>query len=332
MKTKIIILTLLSLLIPSAFCQSFSQNLGDGLPDELEDVYLKGLQYLSKTQKPNGSWGNSNGAGITSLCILSFLAHGDDPNFSRYAPHLKKAIKYLLIQQNKQNGILGHSMYNHAYATLALAESYGTIMNPKIGPALEKAVGALLQSQKNNPLGAWRYSANSSDADTSAAGACIVALLAAKNAGLAVPQESIDKGLAYFKKCQADNGSISYTAGNSRGNTSLSSMGVLVYGVGRHRSNAVYKKALEYIRDQKNSDGAGEHSYSYMLYYQSQAYFQSDMDLWWSWNKKQVSKTLKIQSPDGSIPFQDHNGLDFSTSMSLLALALNYRYLPIYER
>jgi hypothetical protein len=37
-----------------------------------------------------------------------------------------------------------------------------------------------------------------------------------------------------------------------------------------------------------------------------------------------------VQRPDGS--FQGSYGPGLCTSMSLLALALNYRFLPIYER
>ena len=36
------------------------------------------------------------------------------------------------------------------------------------------------------------------------------------------------------------------------------------------------------------------------------------------------------QAPDGS--FEGSRGEAYGTAMSLLALALNYRFLPIYER
>ena len=43
-----------------------------------------------------------------------------------------------------------------------------------------------------------------------------------------------------------------------------------------------------------------------------------------------VRQLKQAQRPDGS--FQGQFGPRISTSMSLLALALNYRFLPIYER
>ncbi|MGA2702525.1 MAG: hypothetical protein ABSH35_15705 [Isosphaeraceae bacterium] len=43
-----------------------------------------------------------------------------------------------------------------------------------------------------------------------------------------------------------------------------------------------------------------------------------------------VRQLKAAQKPDGS--FQGQFGPTLSTSFSLLALALNYRFLPIYER
>jgi hypothetical protein len=66
----------------------------------------------------------------------------------------------------------------------------------------------------------------------------------------------------------------------------------------------------------------------YQRYYQAQALFQGDVEAWEKWNRLLV-RQLK-QLPDGS--FRGQFGPAISTSMSLLALALNYRFLPIYER
>ncbi|MBT6849795.1 MAG: squalene--hopene cyclase, partial [Opitutae bacterium] len=48
------------------------------------------------------------------------------------------------------------------------------------------------------------------------------------------------------------------------------------------------------------------------------------------WNSKNVKRLLATQSEDGS--WNGNYGKAFSTSAALLSLALNYRYLPIYER
>src|SRR4029079_6391513 len=121
-------------------------------------------------------------------------------------------------------GIMGHSMYHHGFATLGLAEAYGVVddrdlvpagdaKKRSIGQALELAVRAAVTSQKKNSLGAWRYSPDSTDADTSVSGAVLVGLLAARNAGIEVPDEAIDKAINYYTKMTSSSGQVGYSGG-----------------------------------------------------------------------------------------------------------------------
>jgi hypothetical protein len=58
--------------------------------------------------------------------------------------------------------------------------------------------------------------------------------------------------------------------------------------------------------------------------------FQGNIEAWEKWNKQLIRQLKATQQSDGGIPGQF--GQSVGTSMSLLALALNYRLLPIYER
>ena len=97
------------------------------------------------------------------MAVLAFLSRGDDPEFGSFSTPLKKAVRRILDQQNKDTGYLGNSMYNHGFATLALAEYYGLTNDSAIGPALKKATNLIVSAQKTNPKGAWRYSPDSKD-------------------------------------------------------------------------------------------------------------------------------------------------------------------------
>ena len=119
-------------------------------------------------------------------------------------------------------------MYNHGFSTLALAESYGAVQDPRLGPALQKAVDLILTSQAHNPFGAWRYSPESPDADTTVSGAQMVALFAARNAGIGVPEDAINKALKFFASCQTPDGGIGYT-GPGGPNAARTSIGALVF-------------------------------------------------------------------------------------------------------
>src|SRR5580658_712875 len=54
---------------------------------EVDKMYVHGLQWLARTQAPEGNWPDepvNTEPALTSLAVISLLAHGDDPNFGPY--------------------------------------------------------------------------------------------------------------------------------------------------------------------------------------------------------------------------------------------------------
>jgi hypothetical protein len=232
-------------------------------------------------------------------------------------------------------------MYHHGFAMLGLAEAYGavaerTLWSDKKGPrsigqALELAVRAAVTAQKKNSLGGWRYSPDASDADTSVSGAVLVGLLAARNAGIEIPDQSIDKAIAFYKQMTTPSGQVAYTGGLGGFGESIARISIasLVYAVARRKDLPEYKATVNYLKQRLEQQSAQQWP-EYARYYQAQALFQGDIDAWDKWNKLLVRQLKAAQKPDGS--FRGQFGPTLSTSFSLLALALNYRFLPIYER
>lgn len=301
----------------------------DSIPAQAEMIYERGLQYLAKNQNGKGAWNDGAGAepGVVGLCVAAFLAHGEDPNNGPYAKVIASGIDYILSQQNEKNGYIGSSMYNHAFATKALAESYGVVDNPKIAPALKSAVELILSAQKRNRFGAWRYTPESRDADTTVTGSQIVTLFAARNAGLGVPDEAIRKGLAYLASCRSKDGSYGYTSA-SGGKPTLTAIGSLCLSLAKERDSKAYQASNAYLV--KNLDFRDRYYPFYFEYYMSQALFHADEAVWKDWNARNIRYLSTIQSPDGSFP--GNQGTSFNTAGALLSLALNYRFLPIYEK
>jgi hypothetical protein len=302
---------------------------GTQVPPEVERIYEKGLKFLVSAQNADGSFPGQYGTepGVVGFAVMSMLAHGDDPNHGPYAKTIKRAIDYILKNQ-ADTGYIGSSMYNHGFACLALAESYGALQDDRIGPALKKAVELILSSQDKNKFKAWRYSPDSSDADSTVSGACFVALIAARNAGLKIPDKNIDGALQFYTDCQSPSGDIGYLprSGNQGGATTA--IGVAVYAYARKRDVPTFVKALKTMK--ANDDGGGSSYPFYMEYYAAQAYFQGDFKAWQAWNDKQISRLVETQNDDGS--WEGGLGPGTSTALGLLSIALNYRYLPIYER
>jgi len=322
----------------------FMIHQGDVIPRDVREIYDKGVAYLVKNQAKEGSWqGGQTGPGITGMALMTLLASGEDPNFGKYSAAVRKAVKNIVESQDNSTGYLGNSMYHHGFGMLALAEAYGTVddrsfwrsapTNKKsIGRALELAVRAALTSQKKNPLGAWRYSPNSTDADTSASGAVLIGLLAARNAGIEVPDASIDRAISYYQSMTSGSGNVGYSGGmgGMGQSTARTSIASLVFAIARRQNLPKYKATVTNLTSNLGSGGQNNPYKEYSRYYQSQALFQGDMPSWEKWNKMLVVQLKASQHKDGS--FQGSFGPTATTSLNLLSLALNYRFLPIYER
>lgn len=301
----------------------------DGIPTQVNLIYERGLRYLSERQDAEGYWSDSSGSepGVVGLVVAAFLAHGDDPNNGPAGQVIRKGIDYIISKQNSTNGYIGTSMYNHAFSTKALAESYGVIRNPKIGKALEMAIELILSAQKKNRFKAWRYTPDSRDADTTVTGSQIVSLFAARNAGMSVPDEAIKNGLAYLASCRGSDGAYGYTS-SAGGKPTLTAIGSLCLSLAKETDSKGYQASLAYL--QKNLDFRDRYYPYYYEYYMSQALFHADLETWVEWNGRNIRYLGTIQSPDGSFP--GNQGPAFGTAGALLSLALNYRYLPIYEK
>ncbi len=314
------------------------------VPRDVREITDRGLDYLVNTQTDSGSWSDGYaGPGTTGLALMAFLASGEDPNFGKYSQPIRKSIRSIISSQSASTGYMGDSMYQHGFATLALAEAYGAVdetdlwesglplsaKQRSLGEALELAVRCALTSQSKNPHNAWRYSPNARDADTSVSGAVLMGLLAARNAGIEVPDKSVDAAIKYFATMTGDNGAVGYSGGLGGFGQSIarSSIACLVYSIAKRKDLKQFESAKGYVVTNMTEES---HYAEYARYYEAQALFQADLAAWEKWNRTLVRKLKATQNNDGSFSGQFGNAT--STSLNLLALALNYRFLPIYER
>jgi hypothetical protein len=323
---------------------------GSRVPADVEMIYERGLSWLAEHQTERGDWGGqassrgrgSSGAAITGMGIMVFLASGEDPNFGKYSQNLRAAVRSIITAQDSVTGYLGNSMYHHGFGMLGLSEVYGVLdedtlwagtevmRRRSIGEALELAVRCAVTAQKNNSWGGWRYSPSENNSDTSVAGAVLMGLFAARNAGVKVPDDCIDKAVDYFRKMTSSQGGVGYsgTRRGAGGSKNLQAIASLVYAIGRRKdlkeSQAVFRQTVG------NTEYSPNNYPFYFRYYMAQALFQGDFAAWDKWNTKTIRQLKPLQNDDGS--FASSHGPAYGTSMSLLALALNYRFLPIYER
>lgn len=334
----------------SANAQDPTLRYGTGVPPAVRSINDRSLRYLANTQLEDGSWsGSRNGAGITGICVMALMASGEDLDYGPYATHIRKALRNIIANQNAKTGYMGSgsghgSMYHHGFALLALSEAYGAVSEEllwkgsnasesrrrPLSEALELAVRCALTAQEKNPWGAWRYSPQARDADTTVAGTVLMGILGARNAGIEIPNEAINKALNFFQTCTLQGGGVSYTPSGGHGDSlTRTAIATLVYAIGKRKDTPEYKSTAEYIKRRASYNISNNYMF-YTLYYMAQALFQSDLETWQSWNQHAIERLQKLQQEDGS--FNSSYGKAYGTGMAVLTLALNYRLLPIYER
>ena len=136
--------------------------------------------------------------------------------------------------------------------------------------------------------------------------------------------------LQYYKSSTSDSGMVAYSGGVGGFGTSMnrSAVATLVYAVGKKKHWTEFEATLNHLTSRLEHD---EGSYPfYFRYYMSQALFQGDFESWKKWNRENIAWVRSRQQDNGSVP--GNHGAAYGTSMALLSLALNYRFLPIYER
>jgi hypothetical protein len=275
---------------------------------------------------------------------MAFLSAGHVPGEGPYGETVEKGIRAVLKAQHA-NGLIaaegGHEMYHHGICTLMLAEVAGMTEGPladEVRKKLEKAVAVILKGQRSGGVhrGGWRYTVHGYDSDISVTGWQVMALRAAKNLGCDVPPEAIDRAIEYMKRCQdSASGGFRYFPGGplTVPCTGTSILGLEICGKDQHRSPEVLKAAGYLL---KNPPQWGQTHFFYSVYYCSQATFQLGGQYWNSY-REQLHKVLFANMSDsGGWYGRDSEGRiygpNYCTAMGVLALAVEYRFLPIYQR
>jgi len=305
----------------------------------------KGLEYLRRQQKPDGSASERYPTALTAMSIMAHFAAGCPPADKQYGPWLRKGINYVLSKQNA-DGYFGEAdgsrMYGHGLATLMLAEALGMPrddeMDELIRKALKKAaqvtINAALVKKSAKDAGGWRYAPDATDSDLSLSGWQLMGLHATQQVGIPVPENAIAGAVEYTKKMIDPEGKVGYTDPNDD-HPALRGLALLALVIGHQEKIPAVRKIMDRIWADPIT-WSTDHFY-YRAYYDAVGISRALPDEWEKYLPKYEAVLLPHQLEDGSFDASADDeargaGPTYTTSMAVMALAVQRHVLPAYQR
>ncbi len=332
--------------------------------DDKSDLAIKrAISYLITQQDKDGAiqtqyqWANRTA--MTSLALMAMAAVGHQPaDDTPEGRAMKRGLAFVLRPENQDvDGYFGNHdgsrMYGHGIVTLMLAELLGMgadgPQDKLITERCKAAINLILRAQQvaksAHDDGGWRYTPDSYDSDLSASVWQVSALRAAKNAGLEVPKASIDRAIEYIKRCYYSprdaagrptdlKSACAYGIGGRAPVYSTGAAGLLSLQMcGRYEGQEVTSSADWLMEIKLDPDSQW---FYYGTYYYAQGMYQRGGRFADAARKNAEEALLPRQNPDGSWRPTHHReaeaGSVYATSMAVLALAVKYHFLPIYQR
>ncbi|MCC7013867.1 MAG: PD40 domain-containing protein [Planctomycetes bacterium] len=339
---------------------------------ETERAVADGLRYLASKQRRDGSWGSRGErhekyrdvrVGKSGLALLAFLGTGHTPaSNTEHSGSAERAVRWLLSTQDETTGHFGDSeSYSHGIATYALAECYALTRDPRLAPAIDRAVEQILRNQfvrgDARRVGGWSYfypdgATFDSWPRTSITAWQVMALESARLGGRAVPDAAFDAAREFLRQAWDEElGRFRYNHDPQRlssgyatlpGSTPAALFALSL--LGEELSSAQWRDALEFVNScaPKGYRWDGEEAFVhraqgnlYFWYYGSLALLRRGGDDWKRWNTALKEALPPAQASDGSWEPLDvycaYAGDDdgervYSTAMCVLALEVYYRY------
>ncbi len=306
------------------------------------------LRWLASKQYPDGHWGErQHKAAYTAYVVMAFLAGGQLPDEGPNGAAVTRGVKYLLdcvradgyvVAADEVNDDKG--MYGHGIATIALAEACGQTGGAGTEDArakLKRAVQLIINTQ--NPQGGWRYFPRVADADLSVTVLQVVALRAAKNDGIDVPQQTIDRAVGYVRSCRTRDasGGFAYQPGGGPGfaRTAAAIYSLQVCGL---YDDPMVRAGSDYLFQQQTGP-APLHYFTYGNFYAAPAEYMIGGDSWSKWYADVRGRLMGRVRSEGDLcywPTLDGDGSGFSsiyvTAVDTLILALPDGAVPLYQR
>jgi hypothetical protein len=339
------------------------------------------LRWFKRHQSPNGQWdidgypanctenpkcepgtehtGDDGDIAGTGYALLCFLGAGYDHRMpSKYKSTVKSGIDWLVSIQ-KGDGLWGSRNYEHAVATMALAECYAMSNDPALKGPAQKGIDIILARQNQDKSGGyglgWDYVGPNQRNDSSVTGWCAMALKSGAAGGLNIGngmegaknwlEKSWKAANPDFKARDpyTDTSGFPYTwmtdTGEAKGQPNRACIGALCAVFLSHTADdPMLNSMANYVM--ANQMPRAYPTNTYYMYYNTLAIFQVAGDRWEKWNATVRDMLVGAQRKgdgcfDGSWDYKDtvfhghDTGRILSTAYCCLSLEVYYRYIPV---
>ena len=301
------------------------------MDDRTQEAVRRALAYLQRSQKPDGSWGNS---AVTGFALMAFLSNGHLPNQGPFGQAVDRGVRYLLAcGAGRADGYLvgprDGNMYSHGMATLALTQVYGMAGDDELRQVLKRAVDLIVRTQ--NSAGGWRYEPAPTDADISVTIMQVMALRGSKDGGLHVPDATLRRAIGYIHRCyEPSSGGYKYQPHANGAGFARTAAGVCVLQLcGDYQAEQI-GRAVQYLQRQREDGGY----YWYGHYYAAHAFHQVGGRAWADYYGRIKVSLLGDQKSNGrwEEAKEGNVGPAYQTAIAVLILSVPTNYLPIYQR
>lgn len=315
------------------------QDLDDLYDASVDDAVRKGLEFLISQQTEDGAFQSAQQGkwvGVCSLVGLALLSRGVRSGVGEAGLALRRIGRYVLGQVQGSGFICSANntshgpMYDHGFGTLFLSELLGTDSQLDIRPKLGDAVRLIRDTQ--NGQGGWRYNPAPEDADLSVTVCQMMALRAARNAGLGVPKSVIDKAVDYVRRSQNSDGGYMYQLRGGESRFPLTAAAIVaLFSAGIYEGEEI-DSALQYLTSNTTANNSLERNnfFFYAHYYSTQAFWLRGGSQWQSWYKMLKRVLLTLRNARGG--WFDFNSSEYGTAMACLILNMPRTVLPIFQK
>lgn len=309
-----------------------------------------GLNWLAAQQHKLGHW-TAQGrypTAMTALAGMAMLCEGSTTTQGKYAENIRRAVDYL-TNRSRPNGLIGDSdddryTYGHGFAMLFLSEVLGEEEDmerrTELIRVLTKAVEFTGYAQ--TPAGGWGY-VSSKDGGGFDEGSTTITqvqgLRGARNAGIPVPSEVIEKAVKYIHNCTMEDGAVQYSSKGGGGRPAITAAAIAcLYNAGEYDDDYV-PRMMEYCH--KQLDPAARDSFGhwhYAHFYYSQVQYREGGGVWDGYRdaveKRILADATAVKAGEDTLYKweQGYVGPVYTTALNLIILQLDNAYLPIYQR